>query len=482
MTIVLRPYQLQFANNIRTALAKHKKVIACSATGSGKTKTFIYITNQALANNRTVLIISETLKIFKQIKAEINNCIQIADGVKHLRINNNFVYVAMAQTLKRRPEIIKQFDSIGSQLLVITDEVHISTPAVILKQLDSAYHIGFSATPDYKTGKHLPECYNGIVIGPQPQELIEGGYLSPYYHFERKIVNTASLKKASTGDFTEQSQEQAFEKKEVFDGLFDDLLKFSYKKCMIYCASIMHCQHVVEKLRSVGYQVSEVHSKNQKADEELNRFVIGQVNICVSVGSLTKGYDHIDLDLIVLHRATTSLALFSQMVGRGARIAPGKTRFTVLDYGSNASRHGLWNFTQDWETKWLPQKRNRQSASAAPVKTCPQCGFMQHVSAPTCTNCQYIFVKAPQTAKETALIEMTTRYNALRGRKMSTLTPQELSDYVKITNRNAFGKRIAQARGEAFLNEYAKLMGWTYGWWKFTVADTDLEYADIEIK
>jgi superfamily II DNA or RNA helicase len=480
--ITLRPYQQDFVNRIRTALAQWRHVIACAATGAGKTKCFISISHQAITAGRTVLILSESTKIFKQIHAEIGNCVKIADGVKHVTINSNFVYVAMAQTLARRPAIIEELQRLGGKLLIISDEAHISTSSKLQLQLPDAYQIGFTATPDYRTGKHLPLCYKGIVIGPQPQELIESGHLAPYYHYERKIVNLKNLKKSSTGDFTEQSQESAFEKKEVFDGLFDDLLKFEFKKCIIYCASIKHCMHVTERLRSVGYEVSEVHSKNPKSDAELARFMIGNVKLCVSVGSLTKGWDFPAIDLVVLHRATASLALFAQMCGRGARTLPGKSHFRVLDYGGNASRHGLWNFTHDWETMWLPPKKRSTKEGAAPVRCCPTCGYMMHASAPQCPECKFIFPKAVQTPKETALIEMTTQYNGLRGRKMSSLTAQELAVYVKITNRKMFGQRIAKARGDAFLNDYAKQMGWTYGWWNYTVADETLDYADIEIK
>jgi len=476
----LRPYQINFANNIRKSLAKSKQILACSATGSGKTKTFIWITSEAISKGRTVLIISESLKIYRQISNEVGRCYNIADGVKDMYIAPNNIYVAMAQTLAKRELIIKQFQKLGTDLLIINDEAHIGTATKLLQYFQDAYLIGFTATPDFKFAKHLPEIYKDIVIGPQPQELIEMGFLSPYYHYERKIANLSSLKKSGS-DYSELSQEIAFEKKEVFDGLLDDLLKFKFKKCIVFTASIKHCKYVCEQLRAFGYQVAEVHSKNHKSDYQLFQFTHGDIKICVSVGILTKGYDFPDIDLIVLQRATISLPLYCQMIGRGSRIVDGKSHFTVLDYGGNASRLNLWNFEHDWSKKWNSAPK-RKSEGVAPVKMCPKCGYMMPSVIMSCPGCGYVMEKAPPTPKETELIEVTAKYNTLRGRRIGTLTPKELAIYVKITNKKPFAKRIAMAKGQDFLEAYAKEVKWKYGWWNHIVADVSMPFTDVLIK
>lgn len=477
---ILRPYQQNFADNIRKSLAKSNRIIACAATGSGKTKTFIWITKEAISKGRTVLIISESTKIYKQISNEVGKCHNIGDGIKELYVHPNHVYVAMAQTLAKREAIIKQFKALGNDLLIINDEAHIGTATKLLNQLPDAYLIGFTATPDFKFAKHLPEIYNDIVVGPQPQELIEMGFLSPYYHYERKVANLSALKKSGS-DYSEISQEQAFEKKEVFEGLLDDLLKFQFKKAIVFCASIKHAKYVSEQLRSFGYKVAEVHSKNSNSDYQLFQFTNGDIKICVSVGILTKGYDFPDIDLIILQRATISLPLYCQMIGRGSRTANGKDRFTVLDYGGNASRLNLWNFEHDWSKKWNSAPK-RKSDGVAPVKMCPVCGYMMQTTIMVCPGCNHQMEKLPPTQKETELIEVTEKFNLLRGRKISSLTPAELALYVKITNKKPFAKRIAMAKGEEFLTEYAKEVKWKYGWWNHIIADPLLPFTDITVR
>ena len=478
---MLRPYQIEFVNNIRSALAIHKKIIACAATGSGKSKVFISIAKAAVEKGRRVLIISESLKIYKQISDEIGDCQNIGNGVKESGVDiNSKIFVAMAQTLAKRELLVKWFAEMGEGLLVITDEIHVGTPTKLLQQLPNAYQLGFTATPDFRFAKHLPLLYNHIVVGPQPQGLVEAGYLSPYYHYARKVVNLSGLKKGHGGDFTEKSQEMAFEKKEVFEGLLDDLLKFTFKKCMIFCASIKHCEYVVRDLRTFGYKVSEVHSKNVRSDYELFQFTSGPNKICVSVGSLTKGFDFPDIDLLVLNRATISLPLYLQMIGRGSRKAEGKSKFTVIDMGGNGQRHGLWNMDRDWEDMWSKKPKEK---GVAPVKSCPKCDFIMHVSLTHCPNCNHEFVEvvAIKPKKETELIELTAGYNELRGKKVSDLNPKELSCYAKFTGRKNFAIRIARSKGGPYLGEYTKAMGYKAGFIYHNQPDQTIEFNNITI-
>jgi len=478
--IQLRPYQIKFIEDIRASIKKHKHIIACAATGSGKSKVFIDIARGSISKNRTVLIISESTSIYNQIHKEIGDTINIGDGIKEFYLEPNKIYVAMAQTLAKRKGLINQFIELKENLLIINDECHVGTSTKLLKQFSDAYLIGFTATPDFRKAKHLPELYKGIVIGPQPQELVEAGYLSPYFHFERQIADLSKLEKSSTGEYTEASQEKVFEKAEVFDGIFDDLKNFTFHKCMIFCASIKHCKDVVDRLR-VMYNVSECHSKNPNTEKELFEYTHGSNNICVSVASLTKGFDNPQTDMIILNRATLSLPLYGQMIGRGSRLSPGKSRFTVIDYGRNGTRHKPWNYEHDWQNMW---NKKQKLDGVAPVKMCEKCGFIMPVKMPKCPECGHIMIVEPseKEIKETQLVELTAKYNLLRGRSISTLLPQELFHYAEMTNKKPFAKRIAMSKGNDYLTAYAKFAKWNYGWWNHIIADTDLEYTEILIK
>ena len=64
---------------------------------------------------------------------------------------------------------------------------------------------------------------------------------------------------------------------------------------------------------------------------------------------MTTGFDEPTVESIILNRATKSLTLYFQMIGRGSRKLPHKDNFTVIDLGNNALRFGLWNDPVDWQ-------------------------------------------------------------------------------------------------------------------------------------
>ncbi|MEM1123880.1 MAG: helicase-related protein, partial [Bacteroidota bacterium] len=89
-------------------------------------------------------------------------------------------------------------------------------------------------------------------------------------------------------------------------------------------------------------------TKNQRK-EILQWFKVTPNAVLTSVGILTTGFDEPTIEGIMLNRATRSLALYYQMIGRGSRVIPGKSTFEVVDLGNNAARFGLWSAEVDWQ-------------------------------------------------------------------------------------------------------------------------------------
>lgn len=71
--------------------------------------------------------------------------------------------------------------------------------------------------------------------------------------------------------------------------------------------------------------------------------------ILTSVSILTTGFDEPTIDTIILNRATKSLTLYYQMIGRGSRILNNKSSFKVIDLGNNCYRFGPWGSDLDWQ-------------------------------------------------------------------------------------------------------------------------------------
>src|SRR5690606_32278207 len=127
------------------------------------------------------------------------------------------------------------------------------------------------------------------------------------------------------------------------------------------------------------------------------------------------------------------------MIGRASRPTDDKDRFTVIDYGGNWQRHGLYYQDRDWTTMWRQTKKSRNAGKGvAPVTCCPKCESIIPSSIKICPYCEHVM---PQDERELAqghLVEITHRYSQLIGRPVSTLTPQELAIYAKLKQKQKF--------------------------------------------
>jgi hypothetical protein len=123
------------------------------------------------------------------------------------------------------------------------------------------------------------------------------------------------------------------------------------QKTLIFNNGINTSLHVYESFRHAGFNIR--HLDNTTTTEErkeiLQWFKKTPDAILTSVGILTTGFDEPTVESIILNRATKSLTLYFQMIGRGSRKLPNKDNFTVIDLGNNALRFGLWNSPMDWQ-------------------------------------------------------------------------------------------------------------------------------------
>ncbi len=528
MKWTLRPYQKRFVKELAKSLIEHLAVIACAPTGSGKSKIMASIANKTVEKkadhfdpqllaalvkqlghvNKTVLIITESKKIYDQLGEELP-IVDINAGVKSVNILPSRVYLAMAQTLTRRASLIDDFVKLGFDLVVMNDEAHIGTATkLLLNFVNKCYILGFTATPDFKSAKHLPVIYKHCVQACQVDELIQDGFLCTYRHIARDKADLDILEMRN-GDYSEESNEKAFTTSEVYDGLLEDLTNQPFKKAMVFTASIKQCEETYRQLIENGFEACRYHSGNKdyplkNPDFELAKFTeLDLCNVCVSVSSLTKGFDYPPIDLICLLRKTTSLPLYLQMMGRGGRpvyefnaegekVGVIKNSFIVLDYGSHWKTLGLYWDDRDWTTLWQPPKTKRkkeEGGGVSSVKACENCDELIAVQCRICPQCKYVY---PEIKKELAIgeaVEVTKSYTDLIGKLTSQLTPRELAVYAKIKNKKRHAIRIAmyhEYNAPGFLKHFAGEMGLGRDWVNATEREAKLkqvkEFADLELR
>lgn len=505
-----RPYQTNFISRIRERLFMDLAVIGCAPTGSGKSKVMAGMAIEWVSNDgKTVLIVTESTKIYDQLKEE-TTVIGINPESTIEYIEPGHIYLAMCQTLIRRPALIDQFKEMGLDLLIMNDESHIGTATKLLLMFEKiCYLIGFTATPDYFAAKHLPLIYKSCIQACQVDDLIQEGFLCTYRHIARDKADLDILELRGK-DYSEESNEAAFSTSEVYDGLFDDLRSYPFKKAMVFTASIKQCEATYQQLIENGFKACRYHSGNKdyplkNPDFELAKFTdLGLCNVCVSVSSLTKGFDFPPIDLVCLLRKTKSLPLYLQMIGRASRpvkeedmnkypfMTEPKKSFITLDYGGHWKSLGLYWDNRDWETAWQPpptKRKKEDGGGVATVKACENCDELIKVQVRVCPECGYFYPDIEKELAQGDLIEITKSYTDLIGKLTNELSGSELAVYAKIKQKESYAIRIAMTKEieiPGYIKEFADGMGFKRDWISATVAEAlskpIRDYAVLELK
>lgn len=363
----LRPYQ-QDAHDQIIGWIKKNTAPCCieAATGAGKSHIIAALadTINAMSKGKHVLCLAPSAELVTQnadkFKATGEKCsiFSASAGEKSLR---HPVVFGTPGTVKNS---IKRF---GSQFAaVILDEAHGLTPTVkgIVEEIRKANSnlrvIGMSATP-YRMGtgyifKNWPDgrpvrddqtkdpYFDTCVYRIQAHTLIEQGFLTKPTIGKIGAAGYETLGMAlnSRHQFDAEAIDRAFHghgRKTA--AIIDDIVTqatFS-RGVMIFAATVKHAQ---ECMASLPPDLSAlVTGETPKKDREniIRNFKSGKIKYLVNVSVLTTGFDAAHVDMIAILRATESVGLLQQIIGRGLRIDEYKDTCVILDYAENLTRH-----------------------------------------------------------------------------------------------------------------------------------------------
>jgi len=325
-------------------------------TGGGKTVVFSEIARRYIEQTKKkVVVLTHRIELSTQTSKMLDgfgvkNKI-INSSVKNLDDQNDFLcFVAMVETLNNRLQEEKvELNDIG---LVIIDEAHYNSFNKLFKFFDKSSILGVTATP-LSSNIKLPmkNNYKKLIIGESIKALIKRNFLAKAKQYSYD-VGLRTLKLGINGDYTVKSSDELYTNQSMQDKLlsaYEELGKGT--KTLIFNNGINTSYYVYETFKKAGYDVRHLDNRNSAAErrEILDWFKETPGAILTSVSILTTGFDEPSVETIILNRATRSLTLYFQMIGRGSRVLPNKKDFTVIDLGNNTKRFGLWSEPIDWQ-------------------------------------------------------------------------------------------------------------------------------------
>jgi DNA repair protein RadD len=406
----LRPYQQQAKDALWNALRMGEPTpLAVLPTGAGKSPVVASMCLEAVTKwQGRVLVLVHVKELVAQLAETIRRSWPDAFcplGVLSAGLGSTSVdriTVAGIQTAFRRST------QIGPRDLVIIDEAHLIPPdgdgmyRTLLNELriinPKLRVVGVTATP-YRLGFGRIDggeaIFSNIVHSTTVRSLMdwpaeEGGpFLSRIVGKDGGIPDLSAIHHRG-GEFVATELEAAMSDEAKVSLAVREVLKYGGGRSalLVFCCGVSHALLVSQALAAAGVENAVVTGETPTAerDEIIARYKAKALRCLVNVNVLTTGFDAPHVDMVVLLRPTESPGLYYQMVGRGFRMAPGKTDCLVLDLAGNISRHGPIDTLN--ERILAPG-----GGGDAPMKTCPQCASMVLAGSSTCQDCQYEFKK-----------------------------------------------------------------------------------------
>lgn len=325
-------------------------------TGGGKTVVFSEIAKRYInQSQKKVVVLTHRIELSLQTSKMLTGF-----GVKNKIINSEvkefsdqdeyMCFVAMVETLNNRLQEEKvEIKNIG---LVIIDEAHYNSFRKLFKYFEQSTILGVTATP-LSSNIKLPmkDHYQKLIVGESITSLIQKKFLAKanMYNYD---VGLQSLKLGISGDYTVKSSDELYGNQSMLGKLLTAYQEIALgTKTLIFNNGINTSRYVHETFKKAGYNVRHLDNKNSASErrEILDWFSNTPDAILTSVSILTTGFDEPTVDTIILNRATRSLTLYFQMIGRGSRVLPNKNEFTVVDLGNNIARFGPWDAPIDWQ-------------------------------------------------------------------------------------------------------------------------------------
>ena len=323
-------------------------------TGGGKTVIFSEIARQYLKHyQKKVLIMTHRVELLRQTSKmleEFKVHSKIIDSKASLDDQTGYdCFVAMVETLNNRlNDEILDISNVG---LVIIDEAHYNSFTKLFKYFDKSFILGVTATP-LSSNIKLPmkDNYDDLIVGETIASLIENQFLAGAKIFSYNVGLT-DLEIGMNGDYTVKSSEDLYTNSAMLSKLLQAYEERSKgKKTLIFNNGINTSLCVFDTFKRAGHPIVHLDNTNTKKERDfiLTWFKNTPNAIITSVSILTTGFDEPTVESIILNRATKSLTLYYQMIGRGSRILKNKNSFNVIDLGNNFYRFGPWGADLDW--------------------------------------------------------------------------------------------------------------------------------------
>lgn len=400
-----RSYQIQAIHSICHHLnTKHRRGLLVMATGTGKTRVSIGMTDILIRNNwaKNILFLADRRSLVKQAhknyrKLLRNETTTVLSEEREPDMNARIMF-STYQTMIRYIDADEKKFSIGRFDLIIIDEAHRSVfgkYGSIFDYFDSLL-IGLTATPREDIDRstyQLLQLDEGIPnFAYELDQAISDGYLVGYraFQFSSKIMTEGAkydqltqrerdtlervwdYEKARQALDPRTDYKRDIEGSEIYRYLFNidtidkvlkDLMEKGLRiqdgdvlgKSIIFAYNHQHAQQIVDRFHELYPQLGDdycvlIDNQVNYGQDLIDIFSTPRdeaqrhIQIVVSVDMMDTGIDVPDCLNLVFFKQVRSKIKFNQMIGRGTRLCP-----NVFGHGKDKREFFIFDYCGNFE-------------------------------------------------------------------------------------------------------------------------------------
>lgn len=469
MVIELRDYQQRTVDTCRRhAAAGYTRILVVGPTGSGKMSQIAFIMSSALRNfgARSLFAVHR--------KEVVEHCVrQLAGfGVTEIGIMRadddrtdpaQPIQVASRATLARRDR--PQAD------IVIIDEAHYAPDSLeaLIQAYPDAQIFGFTATPLGSGGRGLGgNLFQIIVQSATYKELIAAKWLAPeplIWGLERAVDLSGVA--TTAGDFDTNGLEHAMDQPQITGDIVDTWLKRSEgRRTAGFACTIKHSLSITSRFCEAGVRAGHIDGTTPESERErlLAALESGELQVLMSVDTLSEGWDMPSAKYMIAARPTLSLTKWLQQAGRFMR-PWNNVRPVIADHAGNMDRHGAPHLDRYWSLDGIPQLVEKN-----PYRMCSRC--FAYVLKNPCELCGFSQPPEERKVRENAV-------PVLVEKKQEDVRRADFIALVKTASSRGFRPGYASAKWKEKYHDWPP-RSWGQEAQRMFAEDKDWQYRQVK--
>ncbi len=342
----LRPYQEEARRAVeRDWAGDFLRTLLVLPTGCGKTIVFSKIVEDRVRQGDRCLILAHRGELLDQAADKLLKATGLRCAVEKAEetcLGSWYrVAVGSVQSLQR-PARLARFESDYFNCVVVDEAHHVLSDGYqrVLEHFPDARVLGVTATPDRGDMRNLGQYFEHLAYEYTLPKAIKEGYLCPIKAVTIPLKLDLSGVGVQGGDFKSADIDTALDP--YLHQIASEMRQYCKgRRTVVFLPLVKTSQKFRDILEQNGFRAAEVNGNSQDRAEVLRDFEDGKYDVLCNSMLLTEGWDCPSVDCVVVLRPTKVRSLYSQMVGRGTRLHPGKSDLLLLDFLWHTERHEL---------------------------------------------------------------------------------------------------------------------------------------------